>query len=116
MRAGKLDRLINLQRKTVSKSNTGQEIITWTLMASNRPASVTALRGDERFTGAQIVAQEQFEFIIRWSSDVADLEADDRLIYPSVDSPAENQLYDIVQVSEIGRRAGMRIVAFKRSA
>lgn len=116
MRAGRLDRLIAIQRKTVTRSNTGQEIITWTVVDSSRPAMVTPLRGEERFSGAQIVAQEQFEFVIRWSSSVSDLEADDRIIYPSTSSPAENQIYDIIQVSEIGRRAGVRIVAFKRSA
>lgn len=116
MRAGKLDRLITIQRKSVIRSNTGQEIITWITLSTLRPASLSPLSGDERFSGAQIVAKEQFEFIIRWSNDVSDLEADDRIIYPSNDSPSENQIYDVIQVSEIGRREGLRIAAFKRSA
>lgn len=116
MRAGKLDRLISIQQKTVSRSNTGQEVVSWAVLSSSRPASMAPLAGDERFGGSQVVAKEQFEFVTRWSSEIAGLEADDRIVYPSNDSPAENQIYDVVQVSEIGRRSGMRIVAFKRSA
>ena len=116
MRAGKLDRLISIQRQIITRSNTGQQIITWSDLASNIPASLAPLRGDERFSGAQIVAQEQFEFTVRWSPTIADIEADDRIIYPSNDSPAQNQIYDVIQVSELGRREGLKIVAFKRSS
>lgn len=115
MRAGKLDRQILVQQKTVSRSNTGQETVTWTTL-STRPASITALSGDERFGGSQVVAKEQFEFVTRWDPVISGLEADDRVVYPSNDSPAENQIYEIIQVSEIGRREGLRIVTFKRSS
>lgn len=114
MRAGKLDRLISIQRKTVTRSNTGQEIISWTALSSNRPASISPLRGDERFSGSQIVASQQFEFITRWASVISDLRADDRIVYPSNDSPSDDQIFDVVEVSELGRREGLRVVAFKR--
>lgn len=116
MRAGKLDRLISIQRKSVSRSNTGQEVISWVNLASQLPASVSPVRGDERFNGAQIVAQEQFEFTFRWFSAISDLAATDRIVYPSNDSPSINQVYDVIQVGEIGRREGFRVIAFKRSA
>ena len=113
MRAGKLDRLITIQRKTVTRSNTGQEIVTWTNLSSSCPATVAPLQGDERFSGAQIVANQQFEFQVRWSKDVAGVDAKDRIIYAMATSPPEDEIYDVVQVSEIGRRSGLRIVAFK---
>jgi len=113
VRAGRLDRLISIQRKSVTRSNTGQEIVSWVSLATQLPASVAPLRGDERFNGAQIVSQEQFEFTFRWFSAISDLSVKDRIAYPSNDSPGVDQVYDIVQVGEIGRREGFKVVAFK---
>lgn len=118
MRAGRLDRFITLQRKTVTQSDTGAEIETWTDIDLRRPASYAPVRGEERIAvGPQIVATEQVEFQIRYTSDVADLSSLDRIIYPALtnDSPeiSPRNVYDILAVLEINRREGLRIIAFR---
>jgi hypothetical protein len=83
---------------------------------------VTPVRGDERFTAEQFVAKQQVEFRIRYSSTVADVNPLDRIIYPPdegspSDSPmaAESQIFDIIEVSQIGRREGLKIIAARRA-
>lgn len=114
MRAGKLDRRIIIQRRTTSQSNSGEVIESWSTL-SERPASIAPVEGDERFTGEQLVATEQVEIITRWAQVLADLSPLDRVVYPSTASPVgDSQTYDILQASEIGRREGIRIIAFRR--
>lgn len=120
MRAGRLDRLITIQRKTSTASSSGEPQESWSDIVTRRPASLAPVRADERFAGPQIGATEQVEFRIRYSQDVADLSPLDRIIYPalSADSPDEsstgNRRYDILAVHEIGRREGLQIIAFRR--
>jgi hypothetical protein len=78
------------------------------------------VRADERYAAPEVVAQQQIEFRIRYSSSLADLSPLDRLIYPalSADSPepepAENTIFDILAVNEIGRREALQIIAQRR--
>jgi SPP1 family predicted phage head-tail adaptor len=121
MRAGRLDRRIDIERKTVTHSPSGQPVETWSLV-SRRSASVTPLSGDERFSAPQYVAREQVQFEIRWSADVATVQPKDRIVYPAIDTslspapvPAERDIYDIFYIAEVGRRRGLRIVAVRRA-
>jgi SPP1 family predicted phage head-tail adaptor len=114
MQAGKLDRLISLQRKASTGSSSGQPVDTWTNLIARRWASVAPVRGDERFTAPQYAAKEQTEFRIRWSENVADLTPLDRIIYPAGSSDP-TAVYDILAVHEIGRRDGLRIITFRRA-
>jgi SPP1 family predicted phage head-tail adaptor len=121
MQGGRLDRRIDIERKTVTQSPSGQPIETWSKIVARRAASVSPLRGDERFAADQYIARQQVEFRIRYSSTVADISPLDRIIYPpDEDSPADSpvatdvQIYDIMEVSEIGRREGLRILAARR--
>lgn len=114
MRAGNLDRRIIIQRRTVTQSDSGEATETWATL-SERPASMTPLDGDERFGGEQLVAAEQVEFVTRWALVLSNLTPLDRVVYPSSASPVgETEIYDIIQASEIGRREGVRIKAFRR--
>lgn len=112
-----LDRKIDIERKTVTSASSGQDVETWTKIVTRRSAAVRPLRGDERFTAEQFVASQQVEFLIRWSWDVADLSPLDRIVYPPTgDSPAiDEEIYDIIEVSEAGRREGLKIVAARRA-
>jgi SPP1 family predicted phage head-tail adaptor len=120
MRAGRLDRRVILQRKTITVSSSGAEIETWNTL-STRWASVNAMNGDERFSAPQLVAKAQVEFQVRWSSDISDLSPQDRLVYPIVPetsppTPTPNgSIYDIADVAEIGRREGFKIIAVRRA-
>lgn len=123
MRSGRLDRRITIQRSTVSYGTDGHEAHSWSSVGVlRRPASLTALRGEERFTAPQYVAKEQVEFRIRFDGDVEGVSPLDRIIYPALeaDSPVDStietrRLYDIIAVHEIGRREGLRILAARRS-
>lgn len=118
MRAGSLDRTVTIQRKAVTQSESGEPVETWTTLA-RRAASMRPVRGDERFAAPQIGAQEQIEFRVRYSTDMAALSPQDRVIYPALavenpETPAERQIHDIVAVHEIGRREGLQIITTRR--
>jgi SPP1 family predicted phage head-tail adaptor len=117
VRAGKLDRRVDIQRNTPTTSDSGEQIETWADVAFNIPASFAPLSGDERFSVPQNIATDQVEFRIRYSSVVASLSPLDRVIYPSrgtASPPPEVTVYDILQATEIGRREGVRILAARR--
>lgn len=113
----RLDRRITIQRKTVNPSDSGEPVEIWSSLSDGRWATVSPLRGDERFNDAQYVAREQVELEIRWSQSVADLSPQDRIIFPAIDQPAipDTRVYDILAVHEIGRREGLRIIAVRRA-
>lgn len=116
MRAGKLDRLIDIQRGTETQSASGAQTFTWSNLVGRWPASVERRRDPlETAQTLQVMASDQVEFRIRYSSEVSDLSPLDRIIYPALTPPAQPQprdIYNIISVSEIGRREGLRIVAW----
>jgi head-tail adaptor len=101
VRAGRLDRKVDIQRKSVTLSESGAPVETWTTLAANRWASVAPVSGEERFQQPQLLARQQTEFQIRWSAVIAELSPLDRLVYPSVPDtspPSEmptTSIYDI---------------------
>jgi hypothetical protein len=121
MRAGHLDRLVTIQRKTESITDEGGVTENWSTLLLRRPASYRALRGDEVLGGDQRVGREQVEFRFWWSADIAGLSVNDRLIYPALqaDSPAPDaesgRLFDILAVHEVGRREGVLVTAARRA-
>jgi head-tail adaptor len=120
MRAGKLDRLIDIQRATMNMSPGGEPVLSWDTIVSRRAASYAPVVGTERFSAPQLAALEQVEFRIRYSQNVAELIPSDRVIYPSPEGspPApitERQIYNIIAVNEIGRREGLAIMAVRRA-
>jgi head-tail adaptor len=116
MRAGQLDRLIALQRKASTPSDSGEEQVTWSTVAQ-RWARKRPMAGDERYGGEQLEAREQTEFQVRWDSSIADLQPTDRVIEPASDaaSPPQRSIYDIIGVLEIGRREALRILTTRRA-
>jgi len=121
MRAGRLDRKVTIQRKTVNLSDAGDPVETWADLVTNRWAAVLPLGGDERFAVPQLGAKQQVEFQVRWSANLAGLTPQDRIIYPvrADASPqpalADTSIFDIAAVHEIGRREGLRIIAIRRT-
>ena len=119
MRAGKLDRLIDIQRSSSGTSSSGEVIAGWQTIVTRRAASYAPVVGTERFNAPQVAALQQVEFRIRYSADVASLSPLDRVVYPALDAsspPADfSRLYDILAVNEIGRREGLAIIAARRA-
>lgn len=98
MRAGRLDRRITIQGKTVAQSASGEPQETWsdiaTVWAQARPN-----RGAERFATMQSVGSAVMTFSIRWRANVSVL---NRISF-------DHELWDILDVREIGRRVGLEI-------
>lgn len=117
MKAGKLDRLVLVQRAVISNSPSGEQTEAWLNIGFPQFASKTPVSGIERYGSQQLEAKEQVEFRFRWSDDFADLRPSDRIIEPASDGPVdppERSIYDIFAVLEIGRREGLRILATRR--
>jgi SPP1 family predicted phage head-tail adaptor len=117
MRAGRLDRKIDLQRFETTYSPSGSPIEEWSNIAARLSASIIPISGDELYGAPQEVASEQVQFEIRYSQAVADLSPLDRVIYPALDDEeeiTERRICDILAVHEIGRRQALRIVAKRR--
>lgn len=104
MRPGQLDRRITIEHHTTIQSDSGAPIKTWVALVSNEPAQVRPVGGGERFRGAHIVAEATTSFVIRHRTGL------DETMRIQFDGDA----YEIVHISEIGRREGLVIQA-KRS-
>jgi head-tail adaptor len=118
MRAGKLDTPIVLQRRSTTLSNTGEQILTWNSIAT-RWCDYKPLLGIERHSEAQWVAKEQVQFTIRWSQDIDDLSAIDRVILPASDAANSpilpRSIFDIMTVHQPDRFISMVIHAARRT-
>lgn len=96
MRAGRLDRRITIQRKTVTQSDSGEEIVTWVDVATVWAEKVN-LRGSERFAAQEILGHTLQMFRIRWSIAVKELTTKHRILF-------DGRYYDITDVRESKRR------------
>lgn len=124
MAAGKLDRKITIQRKTVTVSDSGDSVETWANVTPlRRSASMWPFRATEAFSAPERTAYEQIEFRIRYSSEVASLSPQDRVIYPALTEAQaadvgyvipERSIHDVLGVLEINRREGFRIITSRR--
>lgn len=102
--AGKLDRRIALQEKTASKDALGGLTESWVTIANVWAQYLTG-GGSERFSSAQIYAETQARFRIRW---MASITPEHRIVY-------DGKEWDILSVDEIGRKEGIEIKAKARA-
>lgn len=106
MRAGKLDRRIEIQRKAVTYDTDGSPIEGWstlaTVWAQQRPN-----RGAERFAVRQVVGTAVITFQMRYRADLA-LTNQDRIVY-------DGKTWDIADLREIGRGVVTEIDATARA-
>lgn len=107
MLAGKLDRRITIQGRSVTQSDSGQEVVTWTDVATVWAESVT-LRGIERFSVQQIVGHAIMTFRIRWSTTVSAVTTKHRLSF-------DGRVFDITDVREPKRREFLEIDCYAPS-
>jgi len=98
MRAGSMDRRVTLQRFTTTQDEYGEEIQTWTDLATVF-AEVRQQGGREYLAAATIMADQRVVFFIRWYPGLTVL---DRVSYGGA-------LHDIEEVREIGRRDGVEL-------
>lgn len=99
MRAGKLDRLVSLYHRVLTQDAQGEQIATYPTAYGQVWAEKLDQRAREYFAAQGTQAEATTRFRIRWRSDVL---MTDRVALDGVN-------YDIVQISEIGRRQGLEL-------
>lgn len=108
MKAGALDRRISILRATtVQDPGTGEEVETWSTLATVWAAKKDVSDG-ERMKAAEVSAEISTRFTIRWSSAVSSVNPKDRVQH-------DGRTYDIFSVKELGRREGLEITGTARA-
>lgn len=98
MRAGRLDRLVTLQTRTLTRNAYGEQEETWATLAQVWAEKID-LKGREFVAAQQTSADVSTRWRIRFRDDVTVL---NQLLVDGI-------TYDINQVSEIGRREGLEL-------
>lgn len=98
--AGRLDRRVVIQRKTVAQDAVGEPVETWATWQTVWMGKKD-IRAEERLRSDQELAAETTVWMSHW---INGLLYEDRLV-------SEGKTYDIVAIAEIGRRAGLEITA-----
>lgn len=106
MDAGRLDRLISLQRAGAPLNSYGEPSSTLVEFASVY-AHFAPVTDGERMRAGETLAASMVRFTIRYSVDVATLGVTDFVVY-------EGRTYDINGVKPIGRRQYLEITATAR--
>lgn len=109
MRAGSLDRRVTVQvLSNRAQDASGQEIEEWTPLLTAWMGK-RDIRADERFAGAQVVAEIDAVFVSRWWRAMAEVRPDThRLSY-------DGRIWNIVGIREIGRHEGLEFAACARA-
>lgn len=107
MLAGKLDRRITISRATVTQDAFNNPVEVWSDLATVW-ASKKDVSDGERFQSGTMNASRMTRFQVRWSSELAGVNAKDRLLF-------EGATYDIHNAKELGRREGIEITASSRT-
>lgn len=97
----RMDRRVTVQSVSRSNNTKGEAIETWSTVRTVA-AEAREPTGREVFQSEQRAAQIDRVFVIRWFSGLT--KANHRILY-------EGDVYDIFEVGEIGRQAGMMIRA-----
>lgn len=100
MRAGRMDRRVTLQQRTMAAPNDYSEKIPSYSTLATVWAEKRDVSGREFFSSNQPHAESSTRFVIRYRSGLTPIH---RLVHDGV-------TYDIVHVAEIGRRVGLELV------
>ncbi len=100
--AGKLDRRISIETRSVTRSASGEEVEAWATLATVW-ARVQPIGGREAYSAAagQIAPTETSRFTVRW---LASVTLQDRISY-------NGKTWNIRNLAELGRREGLEITA-----
>lgn len=102
MDAGRLDRRIVIEARSVTRAESGEEVESWAALATVW-AQLLPMTGREFYSagGAQNVPAETARFRVRWLSSVT----------PQHRIQADGKTWNIRNVAEIGRREGLELTA-----
>lgn len=105
--AGTLDRRIIIERPETTFDSYNRPQTSWVLVKSVR-ASWRRATANERLSSAQVGAQVTDIFEVRWSSTMAAIDPKCRLTF-------DGRVYDISEVTPIGRKDGLIVRAGARA-
>lgn len=100
MRAGKLDRIITIERKTETVSDSGSVVAAWTEIATTH-AEIVKASTDEFLTGFGDAERSTTVFRLRYRDGITTA---DRIRH-------ESMSFDVKEIIEIGRRRALEIRA-----
>ena len=104
MRAGKLDRIITIQRETKTTNFTGYAVAAWSDITAIR-AEIVTQTSTEFLTGYGEAENGTVIFRVRY---LAGITTADRVTY-------NDQVYDLKEITEIGRRRALELRAVATS-
>lgn len=110
MPAGALDQRVTFQRYAVTRSEIGEEIRSWSDLATV-PASVNPDGSPLEAAGStpeELAATERLRIVVRWQPKLADLSAKDRV-------SLDGRVLNIQGVLLRGRRDHLVILAYARA-
>lgn len=107
MGAGKYDRFITIQRANSTHNDYNEPELTWTTL-ERVPARAMPISDGERARAGEDFASNTMRFQIRYSSNVANVNPKDRLLY-------EGKTFEITGVKELGRREELELTAASRT-
>jgi head-tail adaptor len=102
--AGELDRKITILRAAVSRDEFNNEVTTWPPFLENISAKWRPATAREQLAQQEVGADVEDVFEIRWWTESATINPRDRLQFGE-------RVYDIAEVTEIGRRNRTNVVA-----
>jgi SPP1 family predicted phage head-tail adaptor len=111
MKPEKLDRIIRLERATVTQhEGSGENVETWATLGPQKIfASYTPVSDGEKVAAGEVGSTLMARFVIRYDSAWADVNPKDRLVF-------EGRTFDIWGAKEVhGRRQFIEITAAVRS-
>lgn len=106
--SGKYDNLMSLYTRSLTKSTTGQESITWTEYVTEIPCKYLSLGGSDNVEDTQRVASNMFEFRMHYPHSFEVLETME-ILYEGSRFKIEN-----IHESDNGRRVELVIKATKK--
>ncbi len=101
----RLDRVIRVERATVSLDAFGGAAPSWSVLADGVGAQVLAVSDGERVRAGELGAEITTRFRIGWGLDVR---VTDRVVY-------EGRVHEISAVKELGRGVGQELSAAARA-
>lgn len=109
MRAGQLDRRVNLEVKTVARNSLGEPIETWSVVRTLWAHRAEGSKVAERFAANQTYASVTTVFRVGYFPTLTTVTVDThRIVF-------NGRVYNIVGAIEIGRKEGVELLCAARA-
>lgn len=93
VRAGRLNRRVTIERSTRSQNSYGEEVDSWSTLAT-RWASIVYSKGSEVYPFGAEKGKKPVSIMLRHGSDIDDISCNDRVVF-------ESRVFDIESVANV---------------